>query len=161
MKKQGHREITWEVNEKGCHICTSHKPGSHGYPQIEINNKKRTINRVAFEKAYGPIPEKLQVCHTCDNRMCINPEHLFLGTINDNMKDMCKKGRHISGEEWGQGRRGEKNGRAKLTPKDITYIKFNTNGISQGNIAKMFNISPSQVQRIRSEKQWKHIKRVL
>lgn len=152
-----HKEITWEADKNGCHICTSHRPGTHGYPQIRLNRKKTTINRVAFVKAFGPIPEGLHVLHKCDVRMCINPEHLFLGTQVDNMKDMCDKGRHVCGEEFGKTRQGEKNGRAKLSESEAFSIKYNTAEMTKEQVANKFNVSPAQVWRIRSGILWKHI----
>jgi hypothetical protein len=68
-----------------------------GYPHaMSLQNGKKVLlrpTRIAAERAYGPIPPKMQVCHKCDNRRCINPEHLFLGTAKDNIRDMMAKGR--------------------------------------------------------------------
>lgn len=65
-----------------------------GYGQVSWQGKSIGAHRAAHEVAKGPIPEGLHVMHTCDNRKCVNPEHLFLGTRSDNMRDMVAKGRY-------------------------------------------------------------------
>lgn len=64
-------------------------PVSHGYGQ----RGKRRAHRIAYEDAYGPIPEGLGVLHRCDVKLCVEPTHLFLGTQRDNLNDMRAKGR--------------------------------------------------------------------
>jgi len=64
-----------------------------GYGQKYINGKRYRTHRLAWEWAYGPIPEGILVLHHCDNPPCCNPNHLFLGTQSDNMRDCAKKGR--------------------------------------------------------------------
>jgi hypothetical protein len=82
------KEIAWTMNDRSCWICTSHYRDHDGYPKKMINGKPKRIHRIFFEKYKGPIPQGLQVLHTCDTPACINPDHLFLGTQNDNMQDM-------------------------------------------------------------------------
>ena len=68
-----------------------------GYGQVGLGPRKsgtRLTHRIAFYLRHGPIPERMSICHTCDNPPCCNPAHLFLGTLTDNNRDMCKKGRH-------------------------------------------------------------------
>ena len=65
-----------------------------GYGQIRFNHKKWTAHRVSWILINGEIPDALCVLHKCDNRKCVNPKHLFLGTNYDNMKDKTNKGRH-------------------------------------------------------------------
>ena len=64
-----------------------------GYGCLRIPHKTLYAHRVSWETSIGPIPEGLHVLHRCDNRLCVNPKHLFLGTHQDNMNDMSRKGR--------------------------------------------------------------------
>jgi len=69
---------------------------SEGYGRKHFNGRTQFTHRIAWEWANGPIPEGMCVLHTCDNRACCNPNHLFLGTKGDNARDMCSKGRHAN-----------------------------------------------------------------
>lgn len=64
-----------------------------GYGKINIGRLPKRAHRVAWEVTHGSVPDRLLVCHKCDNRLCCNPSHLFLGTAKDNMTDMVTKGR--------------------------------------------------------------------
>lgn len=69
------------------------KANSGGYGFLRVSGQPRQAHRHVWEECFGPIPEGMYVCHHCDNPPCVNPEHLFLGTQSDNMRDREAKGR--------------------------------------------------------------------
>jgi len=91
--KGEHKPIIYIIDNNGCFICTSHSK-SNGYPQIKHENFKTSrLNRIILEEKLGrPIKEGYLSCHTCNNKGCINPDHLYEGTPKDNSRDAIKDG---------------------------------------------------------------------
>lgn len=93
-----------EPQPNGCRLWTG-TMHTQGYGQISVGNRQRTAHRLSYETFIGPIPEGLLVCHRCDVRRCIAPEHLYAGTHLDNSRDAVERGRLIrptcgDGHEW-------------------------------------------------------------
>lgn len=88
-----------------------------GYGQY--GKPKRMAHRLSWEHHRGPIPDGMNVCHRCDNPPCVNPDHLFLGTQADNLKDMTEKGRRAKPYD----RHGEKNPKATMTRETAELIR--------------------------------------
>lgn len=97
----------WSLVKKtdGCWIWTGGLDG-HGYGRVWREGRRQGSHRVSFQLTNGRIPDGMYVCHHCDNPICVNPGHLFLGTHSDNMRDCTNKGRNKlieSPELWKRG----------------------------------------------------------
>lgn len=130
-----------------------------GYGHIKKQGQRvsSATHRVAWELTYGVIPDGLFVCHKCDNKRCCNPNHLFIGTPQENTLDMYnkKKDPTSNGTRYQPNVSGEKNGRAKLTLKDVDLIRSNKGSISSKDLASQFSVSVSTICRVISGSQWK------
>jgi hypothetical protein len=133
-----------------------------GYGMFWADGHTRRAHRVAYELNVGPIPVGQQVCHTCDNPACVRPDHLFLGTQQDNMTDKVRKGRAAVGNRNGASTRpetrarGERHGMARLNWTTVLAIRAASEfGASGASIARKFDLSTSQVHRILHGQSWK------
>lgn len=140
-------EMSAYVPFSGCRIFLGGQNG-RGYGILRMSSPRRIelAHRAAYEAARGPIPQGMQVLHHCDVRSCTNPEHLFLGTHDDNMADMHKKGRHVHGERVHA---------AKLTSEQAAQIKHSQE--SNAALAERFAIQASTIRRIKRGERWGHL----
>jgi hypothetical protein len=120
----------------------------NGYGQVRIGGKNMLAHRAMYEKEHGPIPDGLWVLHKCDNRPCINPDHLFLGTRQDNVNDMLQKGRMPRLD-------GERAPRRRLTAEQVSdIISRCRSGETQASVAEKHAVHPAHVSRIVNRRRW-------
>jgi hypothetical protein len=143
--------LTRSVNDKGCWIPST-KSRHKGYPGVLIKGKQWLLHRVFYTYYKGPIPEGMFVCHSCDNKECVNPEHLFLGTPWDNNHDMIAKGRSA------QQTRAVWKPAAKITEQDVLAIREQCAlGADRMELAAKYGITNKMISLIALGKSWKHV----
>jgi len=122
---------------------------TRGYGHIRDKGLSKRAHRVAWELSNGLVPVGMQVCHTCDVRHCVNPDHLFLGTSHENIRDAVDKGRF---------QHGETSGSAKLRESDITDVFIlNAAGWSQAKIGARLGVSGSTIGSILRGEKWSYL----
>jgi hypothetical protein len=119
-----------------------------GYGEFRFNSKMQTIHRISYQLYHGMIPEGKQVNHTCHNRKCGNPFHVYAGTKQDNSNDMTRASRQVKGESHGM---------SKLTELQVIEIRENKDKLSQNRLAKIHGVSKGLISLISNNKAWKHI----
>ena len=140
-----------KVNEStGCHEWQAYT-NQNGYGVIYVQWSYILSHRVAYFLDYGQQPGDLCVCHKCDNPVCCNPAHLFLGTTQENTRDMVEKGRY-------KDQKGTANGNAILTPQAVIQIrKLSAQGVKQKELAGMFGVNQSAISGIILHRTWTHL----
>ena len=143
IKQRFLNNVKLPINPSLCWEWISWKTG--GYGHISINNEIFHAHRLSWIIYNGEIPDKLCVCHHCDNPSCVNPDHLFLGTRKENNQDMAHKGRH--------------RGNRKLTKEQVIEIKklYILDNTSHRQLAKIYNVSHSTIGYLLRRKTWKNI----
>lgn len=162
------------VTESGCWIWLGNTVC--GYGTVNLGDRTRRANRVAFELANGEIPDGAIICHRCDVRECVNPAHLYAGTHADNARDAMLRKRLPSGDQHWMKRspekiargdrqgthtkpwtrsRGEAHGMSKLTAADVIAIRSDVR--HRGAIASSYGIAKTYVNQIKARSTWKHL----
>lgn len=147
-----------QKSEDGCWLWIGARTGQ-GYGSLSVGYPERIhvpAHRLSYELNVGPIPDGLWVLHACDNPPCVRPDHLFLGSCQDNVDDKCAKGRQAHAGGWNP---GEKHGMAKLTEQIVRAMRHDRNvlKLSQPAIAMKYGVSLSQTNRIVRGLGWKHL----
>ena len=132
-------------DDGGCWIWTGANNGK-GYGIFWYDGRNVTAHRASYMIHRGAIPGGLCVLHTCDVRACVNPDHLFLGTVADNSRDMVNKGRSA---------KGEKINYAKLTADQVLFLRTSKEPTTV--IARRWGMSPNHIGTVRRGMWWKHI----
>ena len=130
----------------------------HGYGRLSSRSGRagnpESAHRVAWEMAHGPIPDGMNVLHRCDNPPCVNVEHLFLGTMKDNTRDMMAKGRQSAPPHLC----GERHGGSRLNKNAVMAILcLRAQGWKLKLLASEFDVSLGHVGSIVTRKTWKHV----
>jgi len=135
--------------ESGCWEFIGGRTGA-GYGAVSLSHTKQIgAHILAYELEKGPIPSGMFVCHSCDNPPCCNPEHLFLGTYQDNKDDEVAKGRYVH---------GIKHGMAILSEQDVIHIRtLLDDGYTQAEIGRMYNVTRQAIFRIKNKLTWRHM----
>lgn len=128
-------------SDDGCWVWTG--LSRFGYGRIFIRKKCYPAHRYSWMLAHGSIPPRMQVCHHCDNRACVRPDHLFLGTNGENQIDALKKGRRPQ---------------ARLTEQAVREIRALAPTMTRVQLARIYGIAPHSVSRVVSGQHWKHVK---
>lgn len=154
-------------NDNDCMRWTGQK-NTDGYGQLRIGGKKVNVHKLSYKIHLGVIPKDKCVCHSCDNRDCVNPKHLWLGTHQENIKDRDKKKRghflkessHFKkGSGFSMAQFGQEKWNAILTDEKVIEIRnMIEKGLTQREISKKFNIEVSNISRINTGKYWAHVK---
>jgi hypothetical protein len=135
-----------KILENGCWEWQLSK--FNGYGRTVINKKSWPAHAYSYSVFVGDIPQNKQINHKCHNRSCVNPEHLYAGTQQENVRDMDAAGRRNQA-------RGSRGGNSKIT-EDIAKKVFNHDGIAI-IIAEKYGISISLVYAIKKKQIWRHI----
>jgi hypothetical protein len=137
--------------ETGCWIWQRTRDhGGDGYGRLSfMGGQLVSAHRLAWELTHGPIPDGLEVLHTCDTPPCINPDHLFLGTQLDNIADKVTKRRQV-------GPRGDRMWKAKLTWSVVAAIRAAfASGVTETELGKTYGVYTSTIERIVHKKTWR------
>ena len=128
--------------------CIVIPKGYPGYRKVYHEGKSVYAHRRAWEKANGPIPEGMEVCHRCNNKGCENPDHLYVASHKQNLADAMKDGLIPKIQ-------GERHGKARLKEQQVLDIRASDLGYNE--LAEMYQVHRSTIQHIVERRSWRHI----
>jgi transposase len=137
------------ISRENCWI-TNHKIDVNGRPRISVDGKSYILARVVYKLYKGDFPNNLFVCHTCDNPLCINPEHLYIGDNAEKGHNTKKRNRQAKGSTIGS---------AKLNETQVLKVKqlLVEGKLSLRQIGQMFGVSATTISLINNGKSWTHV----
>ena len=140
----------------GCWLWTgppnSLAPGNLPYGSLRIDGKNEHAHRIAFRLFVGDIPPGVFVLHRCDVAECVNPEHLYLGTQADNMRD-----RRVRGGVWAGPGNGERNHLSKLKADEVLAIRAADGCVSRQELSRQYRVTPGHIKAIQERTTWRHL----
>lgn len=150
----------WEASDTGCWLWTG-AVFNHGYGYFSTQHGGKrwvtTASRASYILHKGPIPDGLVVCHRCDNPLCVNPDHLFLGTDRDNIHDAIAKGRFQSPENPCY-QRGSQRSRAVMNEEMVRRLRLAVaNGTSVTEAARAEGVAPETARHAVKRISWRHV----
>lgn len=122
----------------------------YGMLKVFVNGafSHRKASQISYIMSFGAIPTGKLVCHTCDNKSCVNPAHLYAGSASDNIRDrMVRQGMN----------RGEHLAWSKITENDVREIRRLFPIVGRAALAKMFRLSPQHVSKVARRLEWRHV----
>lgn len=134
-----------------------------GYGKIGYKGKSIEAHRISYELSFGEIPNGMSICHSCDNRKCVRPDHLFVGSHRENMMDAKAKGRMVHGDSHWMVKypelrmRGSSHPKSRLIEEEVSLIRLLSLVHNQKFLAKQFNVSEPTISEIVTNKRWKHV----
>ena len=148
-----YKRLLNRVNKtNSCWLWNGAKNRNNGYGRIKISGNVKSTHRLSYKLFKGKIPKGMLVCHSCDIKSCVNPNHLFLGTHSDNLRDAFKKGiASNNGIPFG---RGENHPSHKLTQKQALFIKSNHKNFTYLSLGNKFGVDKSAIYRVIKGKTW-------
>lgn len=152
LKNHFFKYVPIPINENECMEWLGYV-NPKGYGKLLHDSKSYRAHRLSYQIFVGDITKGKEVCHTCDNTKCINPNHLFLGTHQENMIDMCKKKRHIFAIQ-----KGSEKPQSKLNEVQVRSIKrLLAKKWKQRDIAERFSVHQTVIRDINLNKTWRHV----